>query len=181
MEVVVRELMLKDFTGVIGLIRNEMGYDDISSEIYDRIMKIYEHNDYITLVAEHDGTIIGFIGLMHGLAFELQGDYLRIIAMAVKREYQNQKIGLLLVQKAEEYAYSMKVSNIALTSGLNRADSHIFYKSLGYVKKGFCYVKSIHGETVSNQSDMLRPIPKRHFIFDDSDMEGVGSALENNK
>ena len=77
---------LKDFTDVIKLIKNELGYDGMSSDIYDRIMRIYDNDNYTSFVAEMDGIVIGFVGMMRGLAFEMDGEYVRIISLAVKRE-----------------------------------------------------------------------------------------------
>ena len=55
----IREMELKDFMGVISLIKNDLGYDDISSDIYDRIMRIFQNESYATFVAEIDGNVIG--------------------------------------------------------------------------------------------------------------------------
>ena len=57
----IREMELKDFMGVISLIKNDLGYDDISSDIYDRIMRIFHNESYTTFVVQIDGSIIGFM------------------------------------------------------------------------------------------------------------------------
>ena len=85
----IREMELKDFMGVISLIKNDLGYDDISSDIYDRIMRIFHNESYTTFVAEIDGNVIGFMGLMRGLAFEMDGEYVRVIALAVSSAYRS--------------------------------------------------------------------------------------------
>lgn len=174
----VRELELGDFSDVIGLIKNELGYDGISSEIYDRIMKIYENEDYTTLVAEQDGKVIGFVGMVRGLAFEISGEYIRIIALAVKREYQNHGVGTRLAEAAEDYAYHIGASSIALTSGLKRSDAHLFYNRIGYTKKGYSFIKQIHDLEPMQKNDAFTPIPPRKAYLDAEEMEGIGFDSE---
>lgn len=175
MAFIIRPIELKDFADVISLIKNELGYDGISSEIYDRIMLIYNNKNYATFVAEQDGRVIGFVGLMRGLAFEMNGEYIRIIALAVKREYQNHGIGTRLAEKAEDYAYETEASSIVISSGLRRADAHIFYSGIGYEKKGYSFIKTLRGNSpYSMRNDVFTPIPPRKAYLNDEDMDGIG-------
>lgn len=179
MALVIREMELKDFTDIIGLIKNELGYDGLSSDIYDRIMRIYENDDYTTFVADMDGRVIGFVGMVRGLAFELDGEYVRIISLAVKREYQNHGIGTRLAEKAEDYAYEIGAASIVLTSGLRRSDAHLFYSNMGYAKKGYSFIKEIYsGEQSLGQEDVFTPIPQRQAYIDEADLEDIGFASE---
>ena len=86
---IIREMEARDVMGVVGLIRNELGYDDISSDVYDRVIRIYNAENYVTFIAEDAGSVIGFVGVMRGLAFELDGEYIRVIALAVSREHMS--------------------------------------------------------------------------------------------
>lgn len=175
MALIIRKIELKDFTYVISLIKNELGYDGISSEIYDRIMKIYENENYAIFVAEQDSRVIGFVGLMRGLAFEMSGEYIRIIALAVKREYQNHGIGTRLAEKAEDYAYEIGASSLVISSGLKRADAHIFYSRIGYGKKGYSFIKMLRNdEQQPARSDAFTPIPPRKAYLDEKEMDGIG-------
>ena len=61
---IIREMEARDVMGVVGLIRNELGYDDISSDVYDRVMRIYNAENYVTFIAEEDESVIGFVGIM---------------------------------------------------------------------------------------------------------------------
>lgn len=180
MALVIREMELKDFTDIISLIKNELGYDGMSSDIYDRIMKIYENDNYTSFVAELDGRVIGFVGMMRGLGFEIDGEYVRIISLAVKHEYQNHGIGTRLAERAEDYAYEIGASSMVLASGLRRSDAHLFYGNMGYAKKGYSFVKTLHSDDQpKEQSDIFTPIPPRQGYLDDADLEGIGAASYN--
>ena len=49
----------KDIMGVVGLIRSELGYDDISSDVYDRVIRIHNADKYVIFIAEDGGNVIG--------------------------------------------------------------------------------------------------------------------------
>ena len=127
MSILIRQMELKDFMDVVHMIQSDLGVTDISSDIYDRIMRIYQNDSYVTFVAEAGGHAIAFMGLMRGLAFELDGEYIRMIAMAVSSAYRSAGIGLMLAERAEQYASEIGARSIIITSGLKRGDAHRFY------------------------------------------------------
>ena len=126
---IIREMEARDVMGVVGLIRNELGYDDISSDVYDRVMRIYNAENYVTFIAEEDESVIGFVGIMRGLAFELDGEYVRIIALAVSRGYQSLGVGSKLEARVEQYATETGANSIVISSGLNRNRAHVFIRA----------------------------------------------------
>lgn len=163
----------RDVMGVVALIRGELGYNDISSDVYDRVIRIYEAENYLVFVAEEQNRIIGFVGLMRGLAFELDGEYIRVIALAVSREFQSRGIGSKLEERVEEYAKETGANSIVLSSGLSRTRAHVFYTEKGYEKKGFSFIKLLDtGKKFSYRDVVYQPIPSRinkAERFDDED------------
>ncbi len=157
----IRELELKDFLAVVSLVKNELGCNDVSSDIYDRIMRIYHDSNYATFVADLGGSIVGFAGVMRGLAFEMDGEYIRVIALAVKREYFNSSIGTQLIGKVEDYALETGANSIAITSGLKRSDIHSFYEKMGYEKKGCSFIKPLPVDKEPTYNELFSPIPHR--------------------
>ena len=152
----------RDVMGVVGLIRNELGYDDISSDVYDRVIRIYNAENYVTFIAEEAGAIIGFVGIMRGLAFELDGEYVRVIALAVSRAYQSLGIGSKLEARVEQYAAETGANSIVISSGLNRNRAHVFYCNKGYEKKGYSFIKRMQPEKKFSYEDVIyTPIPSR--------------------
>ena len=160
----------KDVMGVVSLIRNELGYDDISSDVYDRVIRIYNAENYVTFIAEEDGAVIGFVGIMRGLAFELDGEYIRVIALAVSRAYQSLGIGSKLEARVEQYAAETGANSIVISSGLTRSRAHMFYSNKGYEKKGYSFIKRIQPEKKFSYEDVIfTPIPSRLGKDDDYD------------
>ena len=159
---IIREMEARDVMGVVGLIRNELGYDDISSDVYDRVVRIYNAENYVTFIAEDCGTVIGFVGVIRGLAFELDGEYVRVIALAVSRAYQSQGVGSKLEARVEQYATETGANSIVISSGLNRSRAHIFYCNKGYEKKGYSFIKRMQPEKKFSYEDVIyTPIPSR--------------------
>ena len=165
---IIREMEAKDVMGVVSLIRNELGYDDISSDVYDRVIRIYNAENYVTFIAEEDGAVIGFVGIMRGLAFELDGEYIRVIALAVSRAYQSLGIGSKLEARVEQYAAETGANSIVISSGLTRSRAHMFYSNKGYEKKGYSFIKRIQPEKKFSYEDVIfTPIPSRLGKDDD--------------
>lgn len=162
LKLIIREMEAKDVMGVVALIRNELGYDDISSDVYDRVIRIHNADKYLVFIAEDNGSVIGFVGIMRGLAFELDGEYVRVIALAVSRAYQSQGVGSKLEARVEQYAAETGANSIVISSGLNRNRAHVFYMNKGYQKKGYSFIKLLQPEKKFTYNDVIyTPIPSR--------------------
>lgn len=162
----IREIQLKDFLGVVSLVKNELGCNDVSSDIYDRVMRIYHEPNYVTFVAKQSDGIVGFASIMRGLAFEMEGEYVRVIAMAVRRDYIDSDIGAQLIGKVEDYALEIGAGSIALTSGLRRTDVHAFYEKMGYRKMGCSFLKLLPVDKEPTYNDIFAPIPHREDFLE---------------
>jgi len=141
MEILIRALEPSNYDAVYDLISNELGYDNLNAEkTLKRIETIRNHRDYKTFVAVYSDKVIGFIGLFKGIAFNIDGVYMQVIALAVNKDYQNKGVGTRLL---ENYARSENIDSLGLNSGLQRGTAHIFYELRGYVKKSYCFTKSL--------------------------------------
>jgi len=140
---IISEAKEQDFPSICILIKNELGYTELNNtETINRLKYFSESNDWITYIASDDsGEIIGFIGVMKGLAYNIEGYYSQIIALAVSKKAQRKGIGSKLVKKAEEWSISYGIAAIGVNSGIKRLDAHAFYQKNGYVKKSFSFIK----------------------------------------
>ena len=82
-------------------------------------------------------------GAAPALAFELENEGMKIIALAVSKEYRRKGIGTALLKVAEQWAKENNIEVILLNSGLPREDAHAFYESQGYFKKSYGFIKKI--------------------------------------
>ena len=136
-----RRFKHSDISGICRLINCELGYNIAENDLAIRINQMQKDKNYCIFVAENDNKVIAFIGLHIGLAFEFSGKVMRIIALAVKRDYQRQGIGKKLLQTAENYGAENQNAIISVNSGLQRTSAHQFYEKQGFCKKGYSFAR----------------------------------------
>lgn len=130
-----------DLNDIHHLLKYELGYDVSCDELASRIEDMCKDKNYCIYVAVENKQVIGFIGLHIGLAFEISGKLMRIIALAVSHKYQKMGIGKNLIKYSEKYAKDHNISVITLNSGLTRLGAHEFYEKQGFYKKGYSFLK----------------------------------------
>ncbi len=143
---VFREFDRDDICGICELINRELGYNVAEKDLALRIKQMQDDKNYCIFVAENNNEVIAFIGVHIGLAFEYSGKIARIIAFAVKKEYQRQGVGTKLLQTTESYLNENHVELIAVNSGIHRVEAHRFYEKQGFYKKGHSFAKTIFSE-----------------------------------
>lgn len=140
----IRTFRNEDILGVCSLINSELGYDVSCEDLKAQILQMQEDKNYMIFTAVNNEKIIGFIGLQICLAFEIKGRAMRIIALAVARDFQGQGVGRALIQEAEKYANNNNnVSIISVNSGIKRTEAHRFYEKQSFYKKGYSFCKRI--------------------------------------
>ena len=140
---IISDCKCENISGIYDLPENELGKNVSVETLENRINKMLGDSDYKIFVAESNDETVGFIGVHFGLAFEIDGRVMRIIALAVKEEYQNKGIGTALVKTVEEYARHNGVTVVGVNSGLQRAVAHKFYEKQGFYRKGYSFIKSL--------------------------------------
>ena len=108
-----------------------------------RLENFSNSDDWETFVAVVEDEIVGFIGVVKGIAYNIEGYYSQIMALAVSEKTRHHGIGSALVKRAEEWSLSYGITDIAVNSSMRRLDAHAFYEDLGYTKKSFSFKKTI--------------------------------------
>lgn len=139
----IREFNTNDVSAICELLNVELGYSITESMLTSTTSKMQQDNNYIIFVAECNKSVVGFIGLHIGLAFEFSESIIRIIALAVKKKYQQQSIGTNLIRTAKRYAAEHNAAFITVNSGMQRTKAHSFYENNGFYKKGYSFGKII--------------------------------------
>ncbi len=139
----IKDYQKSDIEDVCCLMKNSLGYDVAPDVLSSRIEQMQNYGDYKIFVAEENETVVGFIGLHLGLAFEFSGKVMRIIALAVKNDCQGRGIGTELVSAAEKFAKANGVTVIGVNSGLKRELAHKFYEKQCFLRKGYSFTKRI--------------------------------------
>lgn len=138
----IREARAGDAPELARLI-TELGYPTSSAEMASRLEWILLSPDRATYVSEADGTLNGMIGLMlHGY-YERDAIGLQVAALVVTEQARGRGIGRELLLAGERWGAERGCDIAWLTSGLQRADAHHFYRSAGYSDTGLRFVKEL--------------------------------------
>lgn len=139
---IIRKCELSDIAGVYELIKNELGYLNITeNDVLKRFKLMNSLGDYNVLVAENNGMVCGFISTVKEISLEVDGEFLRVIGLAVKTEYQRNGVGSTLLRTVEKSAIEHKFGVITLSSNFKRTEAHKFYEKQGYQKTSFTFKK----------------------------------------
>lgn len=140
----IREICDKYYREVHSLINHELGYSDCDFySLSKRLNLMKKQGNYYIFCAFVDNNLVGFVGTVQEIAFELDRDYLRIIGIAVSKSFQCNGVGTLLLKYIESFAKEKGFSVVALNSGLQRFDAHKFYEKNGFVKKSYGFTKTV--------------------------------------
>lgn len=138
-----RKYESKDISAIRDILENDLGYNCELDKLNNRINEMQKRGNYQIFVACDGDKVVGYIGCVSYLAFELENEGMKIIALAVSKEYRRKGIGTELLKTAEQWAKENNIEVILLNSGLPREDAHAFYESQGYFKKSFGFIKRI--------------------------------------
>lgn len=133
----------RDIYAVRDILANDLGYNCELEKLRSRVEEMLKRGNYQIFVACDGDKVVGFIGCVSYLAFELENEGIKIIALAVSKEYRRKGIGTELLKTAEQWAKENGIEVVLLNSGLPREDAHAFYEVQGYFKKSYGFIKRI--------------------------------------
>ncbi|MEQ2528315.1 GNAT family N-acetyltransferase [Bacillaceae bacterium CLA-AA-H227] len=144
MTVEIRKANIHDIPALASLME-QLGYPTTIESMNLRFRHIELNPDYHTFVASINGEVVGMIGLIKSFYYQLDGVYVRIVALVVDSRYRNEGIGKSLVEQAENWAKSLGAIGMSVNSGNRpeRVNAHRFYKNMGYVDKSTGFAKSL--------------------------------------
>lgn len=138
----IRKMEKSDYADIYGLIKNSLDYENDKEKLFARIDKM-NVGIYHTYIAEIDGKAVGFIGFCVMSAYEFDGDYIRVLALAADENYRGMGVGTALLKAAEDFAVENGMELFALNSRMSRTDAHKFYENRGFFKYGYSFKKSL--------------------------------------
>ena len=138
-----RKYESKDISAIRDILENDLGYNCDLNKLNIRVEEMMKRGNYQIFVACDGDKVVGYIGCVSYLAFELENEGMKIIALAVSNKYRRKGIGTTLLKTAEQWAKENNIEVILLNSGLPREDAHAFYESQGFFKKSYGFKKRI--------------------------------------
>jgi GNAT superfamily N-acetyltransferase len=115
----------------IAALFTDEGYPAGPSDIVERLTRFASDHSRV-LVAEHDGTLLGFIALHAMPRFEHDDRILRVLALVVDAGARERGVGRALMAEAERIGADLDAAFIEITAGHHRPEARRLYESLGY-------------------------------------------------
>ena len=142
MQINIRKAESVDYISIGSLIKDELGYQHLDMDkLFDRLDIMEADDKHLMVVAEIGNQVIGFIGIYKGIAYNYDGEYIQIIALAVLATHQSRGVGSQLLKWVEDYAEKQGIRSFGVNSGLLREKAHIFYERNGYIKRALALPK----------------------------------------
>lgn len=116
---------------VIAAMFTDEGYPAGPSDIVERLGR-FASDQARVLVAEHEGTALGFIALHAIPRFEHDDQIVRIVALVVDAGARERGVGRALMAEAERIATELGAAFTEITAGHHRPEARRMYESVGY-------------------------------------------------
>jgi GNAT superfamily N-acetyltransferase len=117
---------------VVSALLGELGYEVSCQAAAERVRRLDETGSDPTFIAGEDGRPLGLIALHCCHMIQYRTPIARITALVVDQRARRRGIGRLLIDRALRWAMQRGCEFVELTSALNRAEAHAFYRDLGF-------------------------------------------------
>jgi len=127
----IRSAIIDDASDISEL-STQLGYLAHEPEIKDRLNAILKSNDHMVYVAVlSDGKAVAWIHVYRAQRIET-GVFAEIGGFIVSETFRNKGIGKKLLEAAEKWAISKKLSKLRVRSKTEREDAKQFYLNMGF-------------------------------------------------
>lgn len=109
----------------------QLGYPSTASDMERRLAGFEGSKDYAVFVAEVNGELVGWIGVLIYRSMEADARA-EISGLIVDERVRSMGIGPKLVAQAEQWAHEQGCDTIGVRSNVIRERAHSFYERLGY-------------------------------------------------
>lgn len=139
---ILRPATLDDADRIAALFTDE-GYPVTPSVVAARLAR-FGSDDSRVIVADADGTVIGFIAFHVIPRFEHDDVAVRILALVVDPGARARGVGRRLINETERIATERGAAFVEVTAGHHRPDARRLYESLGYDAALTAYLRRRH-------------------------------------
>lgn len=121
----------------------QLGYPQQTDDVIEAT-ETYNKEGYHLLVAEIDGSVVGFASLHWFDMFHSRGKMGRITAICTAEGSRSMGIGGKLVLASEEFLKTKGCVKVEVTCNLKRTLTHEFYLKSGYSIDSKRFIKILH-------------------------------------
>lgn len=138
----VREALLSDAPRIAAL-SAQLGYEIPVTHVEEHLRRLTATRTVFVAVVPRAG-VVGWVGVAEQFTV-LSSKRADIEGLVVEDEYRGNRVGELLVSRAEEWARARGCTALRLLSNVVRKRAHRFYERLGYniLKSEYVFEKSL--------------------------------------
>jgi GNAT superfamily N-acetyltransferase len=125
---------------VIASLFTDEGYPAGPSDIVARLGH-FGADESRVIVAEHEGTVLGFIAIHAIPRFEHDDRILRIVALVVDPGARERGVGRTLIAEAERIGVELGAAFAEITAGHHRPEARRLYEAVGYDASVAAYLR----------------------------------------
>jgi ribosomal protein S18 acetylase RimI-like enzyme len=137
--ITVRRASAADAAAIASLFTDE-GFPVGPSDVRARLTRFDSPTSRV-VIAEHEGTILGFIAVHAMPRFEHDDWILRVLALVVDAGARERGVGRALLTEAERIGGEVGAAFVELTAGHHRPEARHLYESLDYDSTVTAYLR----------------------------------------
>jgi GNAT superfamily N-acetyltransferase len=130
-----------DDAATVSALLSELGYTVPIRQATESIQELSKTGADPIFVAIADGRVVGLLAAHQCRMVQYTNPVLRITALVVERPARHLGVGRVLMECAEQIGSAAGCEFVELTSAVNRAEAHAFYRSIGYEPNSFRFRK----------------------------------------
>jgi GNAT superfamily N-acetyltransferase len=116
----------------VSTLLGELGYTASIEQATEQIADLNRTGSDPIFLAVAEGHVLGLLALHRCRVLQYPSPIMRVMALVVDRRARRRGVGKLLMEHAEQVGSAAGCDFVELTSAMDRADAHAFYRSIGY-------------------------------------------------
>ncbi len=121
-----------DDAGAVSVLLSELGYTVSSQQATNQVAELSKTAVDPIFPAVADGQVLGLLALHLCRMLQYASPIVRVTALVVDAQARRRGMGKLLMEHAERMGSAAGCEFVELTSAMDRAEAHAFYRSIGY-------------------------------------------------
>ena len=119
-------------SAAVSTLLDELGYTVSIRQATEQVTELGKTGADPIFLALADGKILGLLALHLSRMLQYPSPIVRVTALVVDRRARRRGVGKLLMQHAEQVGSAAGCEFVELTSAMDRAAAHAFYRNIGY-------------------------------------------------
>ncbi len=141
MEVAFNKILKEDVSVVLPFLKKLHGEPPAEEILQKRLLEMFDQN-YECFGIYNGQNLIGVFGLWF-MTRHYAGRTCEVDHVYIESEFQNKGIGKVLFQFIHDYIISKGSETVELNSYVENFPSHKFYMNLGYIIRGYHFLKKL--------------------------------------